>query len=134
MKDKIFEYMKKGYFFRYQDPKFINDLSQESKSWGMIYGSEEEALEDGSEVLEGKSCMTNPYQLWTGWGEYFQEDDVIMVFDGEDTGTIGHDEENVATFTSFIDAFNKEEIENFLYDNFEDFEDFQKKYWDYKYR
>ena len=107
-------------FFRFQNPEW--KLTPESRSWGMIYGSEEEALESAEEdglteeeaVLPGKSCMDTLEGVWN-WADQFDDSYVILVFEGEDTGVNGHDDEYVAEFIKPIAVWSIEDCYNYLY-------------------
>jgi hypothetical protein len=107
-------------FFRFQNPEW--ELTPESKSWGMIYGSEEEALESAEEdglteeeaVLPGKSCMDTLQGLWN-WADQFDNNNVVLVFEGDDTGVNGHDDEYVAEFIKPVAVWSIEDCYNYLY-------------------
>lgn len=94
-------YVGKGYF-RFQ----CADWAIREYSCGMIYADAEEALEDGSTVLDGKSCVKNWRQLdqfkdscWDG------TDFAVLVFNGSNVGE-GHDGEEVVTPDVFLTAFD----------------------------
>lgn len=89
----------KGYF-RFQ----CLDWAPREVSHGMIYADAEEAIEDGSTVLEGKSCVSNWRQL-REITEYFSKDFAVLVFTGYHNGT-GHDGEDVVTPDTFIAALD----------------------------
>lgn len=99
-------YMDKGYYFRFQNPK--RALNRDSKSWGMVYSSEKEALEDSSTVLEGKSAVINPTDL-VDYIQQYDDSYVVLVFDGERTG-YGHDGELAVKFEKEIDVFSRTEF------------------------
>jgi hypothetical protein len=107
-------------FFRFQNPEW--QLNEDSKSWGMIYGNEEEALEAAEEdgltedeaVLPGKSCMDTLQGVWN-WADQFDDSNVILVFEGDDTGVNGHDDEYVAKFIKPVTVWNIEDCYNYLY-------------------
>ena len=46
-------------YYRFQN----KDWEMGTQSWGMIYSSPEEAIEDGSTVLNGKSCCSTAKEL-----------------------------------------------------------------------
>lgn len=108
-------------FFRFQNPNW--ELNQNSKSWGMIYSSEEEAIEccedDGltedEAVLPGKSCMNTLEGIWE-WADRFNFDtDIVLVFEGDDTGVNGHDDEYVAEFIKPIAVWSIKDCYNYIY-------------------
>ena len=76
-------------YFRFQ----CIDWEVGTQSFGMIYSSAEEAIEDGSTVLDGKSCVDDWRKLYQ-FMEWFNNDFPVMVFKGEHTG-YGHDGEDV---------------------------------------
>lgn len=94
-------YVGKGYF-RFQ----CVDWAVREISHGMIYTNAMEALEDGSTVLPGKSCVKDWRQLdqfkdscWDG------TDFAVLVFNGSLAGE-GHDGEEVVTPDVFLAAFD----------------------------
>lgn len=109
-------------FFRFQNPEW--ELTRDSKSWGMIFSSEEEAIRDAEEwgyteeeaVLPGKSCMNTLENVWR-YADQFNDDYVMLVFEGEDTGINGHDDEFVAEFIKPIAVWSIEDCYNYLYNN-----------------
>lgn len=103
-------------FWRFHDPD--RRMSRRSKSWGMIYSSAAEAIADGSDVLNGKSCADTPEELMR-WKSCYDEDYVVVAFYGYDTGEIGHDGETVAEYikkvatfryTDFVNCFEYKQI------------------------
>lgn len=94
-------------FFRFQEPH--QRLTSRSKSWGMIYETEREAIADGCEILPGKSCMDTLEGLWK-WAQYFDDDYVVLVFEGKDTGATGHDGEYVATYYKKVAVWSMEDV------------------------
>jgi len=109
-------------FFRFQNPN--RELDQDSKSWGMIYSSEEEArenceddgLSEDEAVLPGKSCMDTLEGVWN-WADQFDDSYVILVFEGTDTGVSGHDDEYVAEFIKPVAVWSIEDCYNYIYRN-----------------
>jgi len=80
----------------------------------MIYANAEEALEDGSTILPGKSCVRN----WRQLGQFADSfgdgtDFAVMVFNGYNVGS-GHDGEEVVTPDVFIAAFDAKNFMNIL--------------------
>lgn len=106
-------------FFRFQNPEW--ELNEDSKSWGMIFRSEEEALEDAEEygfdedtaVLPGKSCMNTLKGVWN-WVDQFDDSYVVLAFEGSDTGVSGHDDEWVAEFIKPVAVWSIEDCFNYL--------------------
>jgi hypothetical protein len=110
----------KGVYFRFQAG--WHEIGK--KSWGMIYTSEEEAIEccedDGltpeTAVMPGKSCCPDALGLME-WKDYFDNDYVVIAFKGADTGVTGHDGEwvcdvlevlKVFTYSDFVNCFKKD--------------------------
>jgi hypothetical protein len=60
----------------------------------MIFATEEEAKEEGSNALDGKSCVSEWRQLYQFWPMFSTEDFCILVFAGTING-LGHDGECV---------------------------------------
>jgi len=102
-------YVGKGYF-RFQ----CIDWAVREISHGMIYADAEEAIEDGSTVLNGKSCVKDWRQLdqfkdscWDG------TDFAVLVFNGSCAGD-GHDGEEVVTPDTFLAAFDAKKFMDVL--------------------
>lgn len=111
---------------RFQDPDY--DIEGEYKqSWGMIYSSaeearkcaEEEGMSEEEAVLPGKSCM-NTFKGIMHFSERFCEDDVLLVFEGEDTYVSGHDEEYVAEYLAPVAVFSMKDALYFYENTYED--------------
>jgi hypothetical protein len=83
------KWQEEGYF-RFQ----CLDWTLGEKSFGMIYSSAKEARQDGSTVLDGKSCVSEWRQLYQFWGSFSTQDFCILVFTGTRNGC-GHDGEPV---------------------------------------
>lgn len=106
-------------FYRFQNPKF--DLDENSESWGMIYGTREEAIENAENdgltedeaVLPGKSCMPT-FEEILNWSPYFNNDDVLLVFEGRDTRVTGHDGEYVAYYWGEVATWSMEDVKAYL--------------------
>lgn len=98
-------------FFRFHDPE--RRLSSRSKSWEMGYHSEAEArreyknmdLDPDDAILNGKSCTDTAGEL-LNWSFSFGNGDVVIVFKGVDTRTIGHDGETVATYIKKLKTYD----------------------------
>jgi hypothetical protein len=99
----------KNVFFRFHDPK--RRLSSRSKSWGMVFESEREALSCGSTVLNGKSCVKDAEKLME-WKRSFDNSYVVVAFEGQDTKEEGHDGEMVATYYKKVKCFSYEDFIN----------------------
>ena len=97
---------KSNMFYRFQDPT----LKIGTQSWGMIYSTPEEAIEDGSTVLEGKSCFRTARELY-GYTGTFAGDAVVLIFSGWDAGT-GHDGEDLADVEEILEIWNMQEFED----------------------
>jgi hypothetical protein len=105
--------LEKECYFRFQNPK--RELTSESKSWGMIYMSEKEAIEEGSYVLEGKSCVSKPTDL-IDWMQSYNNSYVILAFKGEYVGE-GHDGEDVVKFREAVEVYDFDEFFNIFLDD-----------------
>lgn len=108
-------------YYRFQDKN--QKLTSRSESWGMIYGSRQEArraykeegLDPDDAVLPGKSCVSKLKDL-DQWSPYYDNDYVILAFKGTDTGVVGHDGEIVATYHKKVATFSMEDYRKFDYD------------------
>lgn len=109
-------------FYRFQD-SYIK-LTSRSKSWGMGIKNQREArkyfeiygLNPDDAILNGKSCGKTFDDIYENYLCWFKsnKDFVLLVFEGEDTGEIGHDGEIVAKYKKKIAVWNIEDIENYL--------------------
>lgn len=103
--EKIEEYNRnKNTFYRFQ----CKDWEMGTKSWGMIYSSEEEALEDGSTVLDGKSAWSTAKKLYNMRLD-FDNDFCVMVLQGSDVET-GHDGESVVDVENIVEIWSREDF------------------------
>lgn len=93
-------------FYRFQDKKY--DIG--TQSWGMIYSSPEEAEEDGSTVLNGKSCWSTSREM-LGYTGTFDNDCVVLVVTGYDVES-GHDGESVVFIDSVLEIWDRKEFIN----------------------
>ena len=101
-----------GIFYRWQNPEW----EVGTESWGQIYASaeeareayEEEGLDPEDAVLPGKSCMTTLEEIMK-FINSFDNDFVLLVFEGSDTYATGHDDEYVAEFYETIAVIDREE-------------------------
>ena len=75
----------------------------------MIYKSAKEALRDGSEVLEGKSCVDKASRLKQWCCEFDNNWHVVIVFKGYHKG-YGSDGEDVCRYDGLIDVFSYDEF------------------------
>lgn len=111
--EKIEKYDEDRYtFYRFQN----KDWEMGTKSWGMIYGSAEEAIEncenDGltteEAVLDGKSCCSTANQLWN-FTQYFDKDFRVVVLTGNCVGE-GHDGEDVVDVDEILEIWDYNEF------------------------
>lgn len=123
-KKDIEEYDTSRYmFYRFQDPSHTIE-GEYTQSWGMIYSSAEQARECADEwgftedeaVLPGKSCMTS-FEDVLDYADRFDDDDVLMVFYGYDTGVSGHDGEWVAEFNEAVAIWSMEDVIKYAQEN-----------------
>lgn len=87
-------------FYRFQNPEHETG----DKSWGMIYKTKEEAIEDGSTVLNGKSCCCTANEL-LDYAPFYGDDYVVLVVNGwyiED----GHDDEPVVDIDEIVEVWS----------------------------
>lgn len=108
-------------FYRFQNPEY-EIVGEYMESWGMIFSSKEEALEEAEDygyteenaVLPGKSCMPQFDQI-IEWINYYSKDDVLLVFEGADTYETGHDDEYVAEYEQEIAVWSVKDVKDYLY-------------------
>lgn len=91
----------KNIYYRLQDPKY--ELG--TQSWGMIYSTPEEALEDGQTVLNGKSCWSTTKEM-LGYTGTADPDAVVLVVVG-DWVEIGHDDEDVVDVEEILEVWDQ---------------------------
>lgn len=109
-------------FYRFQNPHY--KLTSHSKSWGMIYSSAREAMvnaeQDGltreEAVLPGKSCMPTFKEI-LHWIDQFDDNDVLLIFNGSDTRVSGHDDEYVATYYNKVAVWSITDVAKYAYKN-----------------
>lgn len=115
--EKIREYDEDRYtFYRYQ----MKDWEMGSQSWGMIYGSAEEAIEccedDGltpeEAVLDGKSCCSTAKEVWN-FSDRFDKDFRVVVLTGNCIGE-GHDGEDVVDVDEILEVWDYNTFENLM--------------------
>jgi hypothetical protein len=94
------KWQEEGYF-RFQ----CLDWKVGLKSWGMIFATAKEAKEEGSTILNGKSCVSEWRQLYQFWPMFSTEDFCVLVFTGVGNGR-GHDGECVVIPEKFIAALD----------------------------
>lgn len=117
----------RGIFYRFQNPAYAIE-GEYMQSWGMIYPSAEEAIADAEwegwenpedAVLPGKSCWDTFRNLMSGNTILaFSNTDVILVFEGCDTGVEGHDGEYVAEYISPVAVFSMQDAIEFYNTNY----------------
>ena len=90
-------------FYRFQNPN--HEIGEQS--WGMIYSSPEEAIEDGSDVLNGKSCCWTAREL-SNYMQYFDKDHNVLVVNGRYVED-GHDGEPVVDIISIEEVWSYED-------------------------
>jgi hypothetical protein len=91
-------------YYRFQDKKY----EMGTQSWGMIYSSPEEAIEDGSDVLNGKSCCSTARKA-RGFALEFDNDSVVMVLKGWFV-EVGHDDEDVIDVEEVLEIWSREDF------------------------
>ena len=103
-------------FFRYQ----MKDWEMGDQSWGMIYSTAEEAIENCEDdgltedeaVLDGKSACTTAKELF-GFSCMFDKDFRVLVLSGKSIGT-GHDGEEVVDVDEILEIWDYEEFDNLM--------------------
>lgn len=111
----------RGIFYRFQNPNYEIE-GEYTQSWGMIFSSAKQARECAEEwgmgedeaVLPGKSCGFTLEEVMR-WVDQFGYDDVLLVFEGVDTGVSGHDGEWVAEYISPIAVFSMQDVVEYYY-------------------
>lgn len=95
-------------YYRFQDKKY--EIG--TQSWGMIYSSPEEAIEDGSTVLNGKSCCSTARKA-RGFASEFDNDAVVLVIKGWFV-EVGHDDEDVVEIEEVLEIWSRKEFMEFM--------------------
>jgi hypothetical protein len=103
-------------FFRYQ----MKDWEMGAQSWGMIYSTAEEAIENCEDdgltedeaVLDGKSACNTAQELF-GFSSMFDKDFRVLVLSGKSIGT-GHDGEEVVDVDEILEIWDYEEFDNLM--------------------
>lgn len=103
-KEKFETYDENNYtFYRFQNPN--HKIGEQS--WGMIYCTPEEALEDGSDVLNGKSCCWTSREL-SNYMQYFDNSYNVLVVNGNYVED-GHDGEPVVDIICIEEIWSYED-------------------------
>ena len=114
---KIEKYNEDRYiFFRYQ----MKDWEMGYQSWGMIYSTAEEAIENCEDdgltedeaVLDGKSACNTAQELF-GFSGMFDKDFRVLVVSGKSIGP-GHDGEEVVDVDEILEIWDYEEFDNLM--------------------
>lgn len=95
-------------FYRFQ----YKDWEMGTKSWGMIYSTEEEAREDDCEILEGKSCCDTAKEL-VSYMSFFSDDFRVLVVEGDCIGE-GHDGESVVDISRIVEIWHFNDFIKFM--------------------
>lgn len=103
-------------FYRFQN----KDWEIGTKSWGMIFSTEEEAIADAEQwgytpeeaVLDGKSCCFTAKELW-GYIDQFDKDYRILVVYGTSVGE-GHDGEDVVDICEIMEVWKYEDFVDYM--------------------
>lgn len=51
------------------------------------------------------------------WIDRFSNDDVLLIFNGSDTGTTGHDGEYVAEFKNVVAVWSRQDVISYMKEN-----------------
>ena len=97
-------------YYRFQN----KDWEMGTQSWGMIYSTPEEAIEDGSTVLNGKSCCSTAKELYN-FMDYFDTDFNVLILEG-DWVEEGHDGEDVVEVSSIKEIWSFEDFKKIMWD------------------
>jgi hypothetical protein len=97
-------------YYRFQN----KDWGIGTQSWGMIYSTPEEAIEDGSTVLNGKSCCSTAKELYN-FMDYFDTDFNVLILEG-DWVEEGHDGEDVVEVSSIKEIWSFEDFKKIMWD------------------
>ena len=92
-------------FYRFQEPFY----EMGNKSWGMIYATEEEALEDGGIVVNGKSCCMNHRYAWQ-YVDAFDNEALMIIVKGWSLGTGEDQYEDVVDIEEIIEIWNYDDF------------------------
>lgn len=121
-KEKIEKYDDDRFvFYRFQKKEYEIE-GEYTESWGMVFGSKQEAIDSTDDwdmepdemVLPGKSCMTTFKEILNWISEYsYGNDYVLLVFNGSDTYATGHDGEYVAEYYDEIEAWDINDVSNY---------------------
>lgn len=103
----------KDMYYRFQDSKF--EIG--TQSWGMIYSTPKEAIEDGSTVLDGKSCCSTARKL-NNFSQYFDKDSVVLVITGFFV-EVGHDDEDVVCVHDVLEIWSRKDFMDFMNTEYE---------------
>lgn len=103
-------------FFRYQ----MKDWEMGEQSWGMIYSTAEEAIENCEDdgltedeaVLDGKSACNTAQELFS-FSRMFDKDFRVLVLNGKSVGT-GHDGEEVVEVDEILEIWDYEEFDKLM--------------------
>lgn len=107
--DKIKKYDEENNtYYRFQ----MKDWEMGTQSWGMIYSSAEEAIENCEDdgltpeeaVLDGKSCCDTANELW-GLAQSFDKDFRVLVVEGSYVEE-GHDGESVVDIDEIVEIWD----------------------------
>lgn len=109
--DKIEKYNEDNYtYFRFQ----CKDWEIGTKSWGMIFATEEEAIEESESwgiekpILNGKSCCSTAEDLYS-IAEQFDKDFRVLVLNGNYVEE-GHDGEDVVDVKEIIEIWDYDDF------------------------
>ena len=98
----------------------MKDWEMGYQSWGMIYSTAEEAIENCEDdgltedeaVLDGKSACNTAQELF-GFSGMFDKDFRVLVVSGKSIGT-GHDGEEVVDVDEILEIWDYVEFDNLM--------------------
>lgn len=122
--DKIESYNRnKNTFYRIQNT--THEIG--NQSWGMIYSTPQEAIEDGEEVLDGKSAFTKAKSLYNYTGTFDEEESQVIIIKGYNVGT-GPDDEDLVDVEEILETWSLSDFYSLLEEMMQD-EDFAEEWW-----
>ena len=120
--EKINEYDEQSnIYYRFQ----CKNWEMGTKSWGMVFTSEEDALENCEEwgmspedaILNGKSACSTANHLWD-FAQYFDKDFRVLVLNG-DYVEEGHDGEDVISVNDILEIWDYNDFINCMQEMYE---------------
>ncbi|HBY21291.1 MAG TPA: hypothetical protein DEG71_09865 [Clostridiales bacterium] len=99
-------------YYRFQMPEW----EMGTKSWGMIYDSEEEALENGGTVTEGKSACEKARFSYSFYSDAFGNTDRMLILKGYSLGRGPDQEEELVVVEEILEIWSYRDFCNLMED------------------